>query len=159
MDEWMQNADSPLAQEPTTTMDAPALEPEAAPGPAAPNGANVVVTPPTHSEESAEDASPQRVQPGLLARRQATNPGSPELQTLNAIDMPSRTSNDVDMNGGPLSEQRTRSETPDIVEQIIAGEGPLTPRNNAGPFVFDGSAGRGDSGSGRRVVAIQEVTE
>ncbi|RFU31255.1 hypothetical protein B7463_g5059, partial [Scytalidium lignicola] len=28
-----------------------------------------------------------------------------------------------------------------IAEAIIAGEGPMTPRNNAGPFVLDGSAG------------------
>lgn len=30
--------------------------------------------------------------------------------------------------------------------EIILGEGPMTPRNNAGPVVFDGSAGRSDEG-------------
>ena len=155
----MQNADNTPAQEPTTTVDPLAPEAEAAQEAAAANGANAVVTPPTHSEESAEDASPPRGPSGLLARRQATNPSSPTLQSVNAIDMPRRASNDVEMNGVLLSEQRTRTETPDSAEQIIAGEGPLTPRNNAGPFVFDGSAGRSSTGSGRRVVAIPEVTE
>lgn len=79
---------------------------------------------------------------GLLARRQATNPASTELTSMNGnIEMPDRPDED-DMNVH-LEQQRTRTQTPDI-EQVIAGEGPLTPRNNAGPFVFDGSAGRSD---------------
>ena len=158
MDEWMQNADNTPAQDPTMNVDAPAPEPEAASAAAVANG-DSVVTPPTHSEESAEDPIPPRGPSGLLARRQATNPGSPDLQSFNAIDIPSRTNNDVDMNGAVLSEQRTRTDTPDIAEQVIAGEGPLTPRNNAGPFVFDGSAGRASTSSGRRVVSIPELTE
>ena len=35
------------------------------------------------------------------------------------------------------------------INDILTTEGPLTPRNDAGPFVFDGSAGRA---SGRRTV-------
>ena len=81
------------------------------------------------------------------------NPASPEVRSVNSIDMPNRP-NDVEM-GNNLEEQRTRTETPDAAEQIIAEEGPLTPRNNAGPFVFDGSAGRGSG----RVVAIPELPE
>ncbi|KAL9111071.1 MAG: hypothetical protein Q9227_004504 [Pyrenula ochraceoflavens] len=42
-----------------------------------------------------------------------------------------------------------RVSTPDTGD-VMSGEGPLTPRNNAGPFVFDGSAGRS---SGRRAAA------
>ena len=114
---------------------------------------NVVITPPTHSDESNEDNTHSIGNSGLLARRQAANPASPEVRSVNGIDMPNRP-NEVEMSN-VLEEQRTRTETPDVAEQIIAGEGPLTPRNNAGPFVFDGSAGR-NSG---RVVAIPEVTE
>lgn len=38
----------------------------------------------------------------------------------------------------------------------LANDGPMTPTNNAGPFVFDGSAGRA---AGRRTVAsiVQET--
>ena len=38
----------------------------------------------------------------------------------------------------------------------MTAEGPLTPRNDAGPFVFDGSAGRA---SGRRIASGSSVTE
>ena len=43
------------------------------------------------------------------------------------------------------SMDRTHTQTP-TVEQLV-NEGPMTPTNTAGPFVFDGSAGR-TSGSG-----------
>ncbi|KIV93312.1 hypothetical protein PV10_04535 [Exophiala mesophila] len=77
---------------------------------------------------------------GLLARRQATNPVSPEVQAMNGnIDLPERL--EPDDSHVQLDQQRTRTQTPDI-DHTPAGEGPLTPRNNAGPFVFDGSAGR-----------------
>ncbi len=151
LDEWMQNADNaertdqhsnseearvavPDVEEPTVTTD-------------------VVVTPPANSDESNADHTRPMSTSGLLARRQAANPGSPEHRLVNGIDMPNR-QNEVEMDN-PIEEQRTRTETPDPAEQIIAGEGPLTPRNNAGPFVFDGSAGRGSG----RVVAIPGLTE
>ncbi|KIW21570.1 hypothetical protein PV08_02150 [Exophiala spinifera] len=92
---------------------------------------------------------------GLLARRQASNPESPELTTMNGnIDMPDRPDED-EMDTG-LDHQRTRTQTPDP-EHVISGEGPLTPRNDAGPFVFDGSAGRSDA---RELVVpgIPEIT-
>ena len=164
MEEWMQNADN-AGPEATSVLDASAAEADPASQLEQTDDVQVNITTPTQSDESAEEAPPRRVPSGLLARRQAANPGSPELHTVNSIDMPGRRSNDVDMSGGLLSdgallsEQQTRTETPDIAEQIIAGEGPLTPRNNAGPFVFDGSAGRASLGSGRRVVAISEATE
>lgn len=39
---------------------------------------------------------------------------------------------------------------------ILSGEGPMTPRNDAGPFVFDGSAGRGSS---RRISNIDAAAQ
>lgn len=86
----------------------------------------------------------------LLSRRQATKPASPEIASVsNAIDVPGRSGT----SGATLEPARTQ--TPDG-ERIISGEGPLTPRNDVGPFILDGSAGRG---SGNRVVGINEVTE
>jgi hypothetical protein len=80
---------------------------------------------------------------GLLARRQATNPASTELSTMNGnIDMPDQ-EDDTELEVGP-ERRRMNTQTPDPAE-MISGEGPLTPRNNAGPFVFDGSAGRSDA--------------
>jgi hypothetical protein len=78
------------------------------------------------------------------------------------IDMPGRP-NDVEMSN-TLDQQRTRTETPDgsrvtSAEQIISGEGPLTPRNNAGPFVFDGSAGRAGAAGAGRILSLGERTE
>lgn len=77
--------------------------------------------------------------PGLLTRRHESNPASPEIASVNAIDMPGRR-NDGAI-GSALQAELTRTVSPNT-EEIIAAEGPLTPRNNAGPFVFDGSAGR-----------------
>ncbi|KAH8812062.1 hypothetical protein F5884DRAFT_784271 [Xylogone sp. PMI_703] len=41
-----------------------------------------------------------------------------------------------------------------IAEAIIAGEGPMTPRNNAGPFVLDGGAGEA---SGVRITSLASL--
>lgn len=107
------------------------------------------------SSDENPSSTPSRAS-GLLARRQAVNPISAELSHMNGnIDMPVPLDDD-EMNV-QLEYQRTRTQTPDP-EQIIAGEGPLTPRNNAGPFVFDGSAGRSD-GRQSVVPGIPEVTE
>ena len=75
---------------------------------------------------------------GLLARRQATNLASPDIAPVNGISMPNqltptRTNDTMADTSGPEGLGAAES---------IPGEGPLTPRNNAGPFVFDGSAGR-----------------
>ena len=83
---------------------------------------------------------------GLLARRQASNRASIEVNSVNGLDMPQRF--DADETTNELRPEITRTDSPDAV-QGITGEGPLTPRNNAGPFVFDGSAGR--PGSTRRL--------
>lgn len=79
------------------------------------------------------------VNPGLLARRRGSNPASPQIASVSAIDMPGRRDNGT--LGSSLQPEPTRTASPNT-EDITAGEGPLTPRNNAGPFVFDGSAGR-----------------
>lgn len=61
-----------------------------------------------------------------------------------------------------------RTSTPTSAE-IIGGEGPMTPRNNAGPFVLDGSAGRasvetsanapGNSGSRAGATTVMDQSE
>ena len=83
---------------------------------------------------------------GLLARRQAAQPAAGEAASISGIEMPNplapSTTNTTEVD-------RLGAATPDAGE-ALSGEGPLTPRNNAGPFVFDGSAGRS---SGRRAVA------
>lgn len=78
----------------------------------------------------------------LLARRhdRTTSPTSDSLSApVNGIAMPTRPT-ETEMEDH-LAQQRTQTESPNA-EQIIAAEGPLTPRNNAGPFVFDGSGSR-----------------
>lgn len=94
----------------------------------------------------------------LLARRhdRTVSPASNNLSpSMQSIPMPSRPT-ESEMNDF-LAQQRTRTESPNA-EQIIAGEGPLTPRNNAGPFVFDGSGSR--TGSRRHLnVPSQSLDE
>lgn len=46
-----------------------------------------------------------------------------------------------------------------IAEAIIAGEGPMTPRNDAGPFVLDGSAGESSDIRVTSLAAIDFETE
>lgn len=155
----MQNADgTDKTNEPSASEEVPAAADETI-------STNLVVTPPAHSDDSNdEQASRSLGASALLARRQANNPGSSEVHSMNGgIDMPGRI-NEVEMTN-TLDDQRTRTETPDnntgpTAEQIISGEGPLTPRNNAGPFVFDGSAGRSaGAATGARIVSVSELTE
>lgn len=100
------------------------------------DGAVVVEAPPANSQtaQSRDVASP-----GLLTRRHESNPASPDIASVNPIDMPGRRENGTV--GSVLQHGLTRTVSSNG-EDVIAGEGPLTPRNNAGPFVFDGSAGR-----------------
>lgn len=107
---------------------------------------NITVTPAAHDE------APRNSPGSLLSRRQATNPESSEINsvTSGAIEVPRQKS----ATGAALDAGRVQ--TPDG-ERIINGEGPLTPRNDVGPFILDGSAGRI---SGRRVAAsIPEVAD
>lgn len=116
--------------------------------PPAPSTGSAVATITAPNESSAADGLARNST--LLSRRQANKPASPEIASVsNAIDVPGRSGS----SGANLEPARTQ--TPDG-ERIINGEGPLTPRNDAGPFILDGSAGRA---SGQRVIAINEVTE
>lgn len=96
-------------------------------------------------------ATPQTTTNGLLSRRQTSNPtASPAIAPVDGIEIP-RSTNAASLavvasNDTPAT---LRTATPTSAD-LIGGEGPLTPRNDAGPFVFDGSAGRA---SGRRLTA------
>jgi len=114
-------------------------------GPAATNGD-------PHGEDTQVADAPPAPQTtnstsSLLSRRQdrTSLPENNLSPTLNGILMPARPT-ETEMQDH-LAQQRTEIESPSA-DQIIAGEGPLTPRNNAGPFVFDGS------GSSRRQLDI-----
>lgn len=120
------------------------------------NGAGASAGEETQNTNGAQPvAVPQPTQnaSGLLSRRQdrptlAPAIGSDSLSPpVNVISMPKRPT-EAEMQD-ILALQRTQTETPGN-ELIIAGEGPLTPRNNAGPFVFDGSGSR--TGSRRQLV-------
>jgi E3 ubiquitin-protein ligase DMA1/2 len=94
---------------------------------------------------------PQTTSNSLLSRRQTSNSAaSPQITPVNSIEIP-RSSAAPQL--APIISNDTmgsvRAATPTSAD-IISGEGPLTPRNDAGPFVFDGSAGRP---SGRRLTA------
>lgn len=127
-----------------------------APGPgqaSAPGPSNTGV----RTEQEAQPARrPSMTGSGLLSRRQATNPASPEVNSVNSIEMPERF--DPDGTSYTLEPEVTRTASPDGA-QIISGEGPLTPRNNAGPFVLDGSGGRSTTTQQLIVSAISENEE
>jgi hypothetical protein len=100
----------------------------------------------TIDESAGESTSHQPTSlSALLARRQAAQPASEEIASVNGIDLLNQlapsTTNTTEVD-------RLGAATPEVGE-VLPGEGPLTPRNDAGPFVFDGSGGRS---SGRRVV-------
>jgi E3 ubiquitin-protein ligase DMA1/2 len=89
----------------------------------------------------------------LLARRQAAQPASEEIASVNGLEMPNQLTPSIT---NTTEVDRLGAATPEAGE-VLSGEGPLTPRNNAGPFVFDGSGGRS---SGRRAMpANGEVSE
>lgn len=106
----------------------------------------------TSLRDSSNDLSPSSPPPPLLA--------SPEMlaESLNASQQPTTATQPVTIRQ-PAHSQRTpssdllgaRSTTPTSNTQFalaagIMAEGPMTPRNDAGPFVLDGSAGRGGGG-------------
>jgi E3 ubiquitin-protein ligase DMA1/2 len=93
----------------------------------------------------------------LISRRQASNVSLPRAGTgaVTAIDMPApSTPANAQHTSASNMEDRLVS-TPRSTEQIT-NDGLLTPTNNAGPFVFDGSAGRS---TGRRLTATVENIE
>lgn len=89
----------------------------------------------------------------LLARRQATQPASEEIVSVNGIEIPNQLAPSIT---NTTEVDRLGAASPEAGE-VLSGEGPLTPRNNAGPFVFDGSGG--GSSSRRDVPANGEMSE
>ncbi|OAL31826.1 hypothetical protein AYO22_00696 [Fonsecaea multimorphosa] len=166
IDEWMENTDDPENQTAEASADA-TLEANHASDAhingqvtGEPESANATVPtttvngddtrmdmdsenpPVTISQSRTTDAPATPNTSGLLARRQATNPRSSELSMSGNIDMPDQpVEEEMQVQ---LEQQRTHTQTPDP-DQVVVAEGPLTPRNDAGPFVFDGSAGRSDA--------------
>jgi E3 ubiquitin-protein ligase DMA1/2 len=104
-------------------------------------------------ESNAEQPAtpPQAATNSLLSRRQTSNSSvSSGIAPVNSIHIPTSSSGTPLTHVVPHDPAGTlRAVTPTSAD-IIAAEGPLTPRNDAGPVVFDGSAGRSSS---RRVTA------
>ena len=150
MDEWMENAGD--AQDAIRTEESAASASEdtgrteegSVPG-EAPGASNTVRTDADHEMDTIEETSEPHsanhtvTLSGLLARRQASQPASTEIASVNGIDIPTQLAPSTT---ATTEVDRANAATPDPGE-MLSGEGPLTPRNNAGPFVFDGSAGRG----------------
>ena len=131
--------------------------------PAPQSSSHVVATTDNHHQsEATPSQSPQNnlSNSSLLARRQdrTMSPINEALSpSSNSMTMPARPT-ETEMHEH-LAQQRTQTESPNA-EQIIAGEGPLTPRNNAGPFVFDGSGSRtGSIGRRHLHVPSQSLSE
>jgi E3 ubiquitin-protein ligase DMA1/2 len=83
---------------------------------------------------------------GLLSRRQTSNStNSPAIPAVNGIEIP-RPSTTAQLAVVSSDTPGTFRTTTPTSADLIGGEGPLTPRNDAGPFVFDGSAGRATGG-------------
>lgn len=83
---------------------------------------------------------------GLLSRRQASNSSSPhiDVDAVHDIDIPAWGDSEGQTSSSrpiPSASGYRQITTPTL--DALTQEGPLTPRNNAGPFVFDGSGGRG----------------
>lgn len=113
----------------------------------------------TAVQPAAETTNTNLSNSSLLARRQdrSTAPPPDNLSPpVSNILMPTRPS-EAEIHDH-LAQQRTQTESPNA-EQIIAGEGPLTPRNNAGPFVFDGSGSRAASRRSLNVPDMRSLDE
>ena len=114
-------------------------------------------------EQKAKEGSQQRTL-HYLTNDESPSPSdseSPAQQTSNAtvapLDIISRkpvpgvsiaTSSHLEQPNSHMERTSTRTPSPNglssLVGDALAGvEGPMTPRNDAGPFIFDGSAGRG----------------
>lgn len=107
--------------------------------------------------QSAEDKDPSN---GLLSRRNISynctlprgikpTPPMPIANRTTPSPDGSMTAQNGDDTQSPERSTSLRATTPTAGETLNT-EGPMTPRNDAGPFIFDGSAGRS---SGRRAVA------
>ena len=95
----------------------------------------------SNSNDEAAPGPPQRSSSGLLARRQESTGGPLGRDSVHDLDLPDAMPTMLGSNTGG-SAVFGRIHSPVSGSEVLSGEGPLTPRNNAGPFVFDGSAGR-----------------
>ena len=117
-------------------------------------------SPPNPSEQTAAPAPATN----LLTRRIGSRTAPPrpgEVSNATSLDIDPRnslssnrstaTTSQPPPDEAPTAEASStlRATTPSPLE-MLGADGPTTPRNDAGPFVFDGSAGRG---SGPRMVA------
>ncbi|KAI9816819.1 MAG: hypothetical protein M1827_001464 [Pycnora praestabilis] len=102
-----------------------------------------------HSPPSSSSLSrrvPSSVGPLNIAQRKSSASRKNSNPTLRARnDNTSQANQLVAAAGGLDSPSRAASSA-----ELLGPEGPMTPRNDAGPFVFDGSAGRN---TGRRIAA------
>jgi len=89
-------------------------------------------------------SSNSMLQRGIKATQPMPTAGGTSPRSSN-----SGTEQDGDITHSAEPSSTLRAATPTAGE-TLSPEGPMTPRNDAGPFVFDGSAGRA---SGRRAVA------
>lgn len=123
-----------------------------------PNGSGVNLTTRVNMASLQTDEEPAAEldsSPSLLSRRNVS--GSSMLQRgIRALKpTPDRTPPSPRLSSSRSTSQEAEPSNTLCVAMPTAGEpsgseGPMTPMNDAGPFVFDGSAGRA---SGRRVVA------
>jgi hypothetical protein len=137
--------------------------------PGAANGNIIMSIVPEASAGNQQEASrPNASTSNLMSRRQASNVSwlrtgagvtsidMPELiAPANAHD-PSTSTDETDETSPEENRHPLRSPTP-LPNEQISTDGLLTPTNNAGPFVFDGRAGRA---SGRRlIVSAEDLSE
>lgn len=94
---------------------------------------------------AANDATPLCFEPNGISREDAM------LEDTDPVPIPSRVSSSSRPNvnaetqdcssSEELPEARTPSPASLPLPEFIGADGPLTPRNDVGPFIFDGSAG------------------
>lgn len=149
MDAWMENgADTDEHLENDQSNGPEGLENDADLTPPTTNTNSTDEGPLTTSEatpavtQPADTTTPTAVSGSLLTRRTVGFAGVKDSSTVNSIPIPARPKEEEIQNELARQQTATSSSSGD---QIITGEGPLTPRNNAGPFVFDGSGGTGDN--------------
>ena len=89
-------------------------------------------------DSSVDQSSSPTQSSGLFARRQASNAAFQDTNTASGVNIAAP---------GQSREGTNRVGSLDVtsntdIADIVSGEGLLTPRNDAGPFVFDGGGGQ-----------------
>ncbi|KAI9794914.1 MAG: hypothetical protein M1833_007361 [Piccolia ochrophora] len=130
----------------STMIGSVSLEPDAPPSRTAPRDS-------THTQREARSTShPLRASNSNPAASPDNDVPSTNTSSRPSPDPDHEESNETHLTPLPTQPIPTPapSRGPSSSTEIVAGDGPLTPRNDAGPFVFDGSAGRAQ---GRRALA------